>query len=274
MRRFSVRPSRLIDALQDPTRPLNVTITECVLDYSTLLSPSLEVRRSTPLVILHFPPKLLPGGRWIISGFRDIFTLSTRIFCWDSLHFRSGSSPPEPIASFGWQEQKPDDEGDWMQAQWDTPNSVVLACSLVGWPRANDNVSIDIMRLIWTDDPNIPVLERAAQLKPAQLPASAGSSHLWNCLLEGDYLVINGCSSIFVWNWKEDKMCEIIDEDRNWVRSLTLHFGSLYLHIDLTSRLVKFIVSPGRRNAPLYLYLPSRDGKSIHRGSPGTPAHG
>lgn len=36
--------------------------------------------------------------------------------------------------------------------------------------------------------------------------------------LEGDYLAMDSFDGILIWNWKEDTVCTIDPEKRDWVR--------------------------------------------------------
>ncbi|KAF8312192.1 hypothetical protein DL93DRAFT_2082284 [Clavulina sp. PMI_390] len=104
-------------------------MTDYKLDYGAAIQSTGPV--STPDTN-YLSPRLLPGGRWIISGVRNEDTASTYVFCWDR-HAPSnlGDLPLRPVATFVWQDRRPlIVKRDWMQAQLEGSNEVTLAFSL------------------------------------------------------------------------------------------------------------------------------------------------
>lgn len=39
--------------------------------------------------------------------------------------------------------------------------------------------------------------------------------------LEGDYIAIDSFNGVLVWNWKEDTVCTINPQNREWVRAVS-----------------------------------------------------
>ena len=74
------------------------------------------------------------------------------------------------------------------------------------------------MQLTWSNDDSSPKFTSRAELRDDITYIPDAGIHPYN--LEGDYLVIDSRSSIFVWNWTGDTVCTMTDpERRDWVRS-------------------------------------------------------
>ncbi|KAF8312191.1 hypothetical protein DL93DRAFT_1323547 [Clavulina sp. PMI_390] len=134
LKRLSLRPDRLLKAFQDPETALRATIINYKLNYGDVIQSS--GRWGGP-GIEHLSPRILTGGRWIISGIINAKTHSTQIFCWDR-HTQSdiSDSPLRPVATFLWEGLKIRSlKQDWVQAQLEGSNDVTLAFSLTGWPK-------------------------------------------------------------------------------------------------------------------------------------------
>ncbi|KAF8314683.1 hypothetical protein DL93DRAFT_976215 [Clavulina sp. PMI_390] len=210
MRRLSIRPSRLKDAFLDRGRQLHVSVRKYVLDYETSMPPRVagsfdSIRR------LH--PKLLPGGRWILTGIVIESIESIYLFCWDRHQSRPDTKSLHPVSTFSWEGLGIITvQGEWAQAQSECSTSVLLACSLT---RASPQGRFyDVLRLSWKETGDSVVIEFAARL---ELNAQyINDLSIRNHMVQGEYLLIHDKRSLLLWNWKDDTFGKFDEDHCEW----------------------------------------------------------
>ncbi|KAF8314681.1 hypothetical protein DL93DRAFT_2167106 [Clavulina sp. PMI_390] len=204
LKRFSTRPSRLIDAFSNPERPIRASARKYVLNPGVFMT---STSTHTPH-IQHLRPKLLPGGRWILSGI-ILDKVSVHLFCWDRSQSHPETEPLSPIAAFSWDGIKPlFGWGGWIQAQMEGVGSVILACSLLSLDQYHSHH--EVLRLSWNDRGELPVIELVARLECGPPFTHANSQ------LHGNYIIINTERRILLWNWKDRLDCELDLEGYEW----------------------------------------------------------
>ncbi|KAF8307812.1 hypothetical protein DL93DRAFT_2159370 [Clavulina sp. PMI_390] len=213
LRRITTRPSRLIQALKQPERPLTVKTRKYVLDYGDDIPPW-SSRRTAPL---YLPPKLLPGGRWMVSGVVNWAMLSTQLFLWDCTQSPSPDVPLRPVAKYMWDGWQPRIiHRDWIQMQFCGPNSVTFGWSLMG--NSGRSIMYDAFCIIWSDDGNDPpAFSPSGQLllgRDICLPDDDTATPTYQ--LQGDYLIIDTIQSLFIWNWREGLVGRIDNRQHEW----------------------------------------------------------
>ncbi|KAF8307822.1 hypothetical protein DL93DRAFT_2087679 [Clavulina sp. PMI_390] len=135
MKLFSTRPAHLIKRLCDPARSLHAKTTKVVLDYRFLLRTPTS-RDAEPIPNLEYlAAEMLPGGRWIVSGVVDHGNRATHVCVWDRSKLLSEETPLQPVATFARVGMRPSRMWSWFQAQFENPNSVILACHWRTWEK-------------------------------------------------------------------------------------------------------------------------------------------
>ncbi|KAF8305065.1 hypothetical protein DL93DRAFT_2160451 [Clavulina sp. PMI_390] len=231
IKRLSTRPGRLSDALQNSTLRLHPAITRYVLDYSSAIPPrthsgSFVIQRE----IVHIGSKLLPGGRWIISGVADYEEKATYLFCWDLSRSRSGGAPLQPVASIKWQGLQLLLKSDWIQVQLGGSRDIILAFPLRGWEYSSGRpLTCEVLRLTWTTNSDLPAFIRVAQLEPA--PRYMKDNDYWEYHLDAEYLIIETVKSILIWNWREDAICLMSSDDEDWANGSGFLMAAIPPHV-------------------------------------------
>ncbi|KAF8313980.1 hypothetical protein DL93DRAFT_1100174 [Clavulina sp. PMI_390] len=244
LKRVSVRPKLLYAAFRDPKRPLRANMRKYTLGYQTSLAGGLPNNMDAEPDVQYLHPYLLPGGRWILSGVIDEKS-TTHLCCWDRTMNPSDGSPLQPVASFKWEGLMPWNETNWLHAQLHG-SQVSLVCSL--WGRVNDaqGVTHDILTLSWSDDTHLPVIERVARLEH---DARYIDGNLFpDYHFQGDYLILENTRSIVLWNWRENLIGVIDDEQHEWAN------GTGFLLVTMPPYLFVF---PGNMKDILVLGIPN-----------------
>ncbi|KAF8295801.1 hypothetical protein DL93DRAFT_2234158 [Clavulina sp. PMI_390] len=196
-------------------RPLHAMITEYVLDFRSSFPASPSVLGRVDSDVDYLAPILLPGGRWIISGILDYESHSVHVCCWDSLTIHSDDAPLQPAADFIWTGFDIHDRFNWVQEKLDGTDSVTLACCLSVWERQETNftLSYEILSLKWKAGSAVPVFEEVARLPPDSHVVDESYSEY---RLEGDYLIMENTRSIVIWDWRNNRIGRIDNEQHEW----------------------------------------------------------
>ncbi|KAF8283198.1 hypothetical protein DL93DRAFT_2103780 [Clavulina sp. PMI_390] len=213
LKRFSTRPSRLIKAFSQPERQIQASTRNYVLNPEAFI-PSSGTRVPH---LQNLRAKLLPGGRWILSG---IIVDKTKVylFCWDRSQSCSETESLSPVAAFSWDEMKPVfGYGGWIQAQLEGASSVRegsiwLNNLFMSATHSLDRLysQHDVLRLSWRENSRPPGIELVARLEPGPSFKDADRQ------LQEDYMIINTERHLLLWNWKDGLVGELDLGNYEW----------------------------------------------------------
>ncbi|KAF8314667.1 hypothetical protein DL93DRAFT_2227766 [Clavulina sp. PMI_390] len=209
MKRLSTCPNRLVSLFRDPTRQLNATLKQLVLDFGVVLPAESDGIKQD---VEYLTPYLLPGGRWMLSGIINNTERSTYLLCWDRIASHIDGSPLRPVTAFKWKEQRPQHKTDWLKTQLYSTEAVTIACSLCNW--TGNGPTHRILCLAWGITADVPLLGHISQFD--EDPHHDGSSGFRVHDIYGDYMIFSRFRSIVIWNWKENLVGRIDDEDDEW----------------------------------------------------------
>lgn len=217
--------------LSSPTIPASLRVANYSLNHYDLLGDK---------HLSYLEPFLLPGGRWLLTYAFD--GRDSYVLCWDTFLNEYGDGETRmicPVAHCVLPLFVVDPlRGAWAQIQCEPSTERVniairlmrleairLTASLMSLNTAAVDVSCprvhQVLQLSWSEsEPSRPFIAIRATLEDDRHYLANDGPREYS--LEGDCIAIDSLQGILIWNWKEDTICSLDPEGREWVSAFAM----------------------------------------------------